>query len=497
MPKNRQNQTVLSNKIVGRVKELELLEDLFKSKKSEFVAVYGRRRVGKTYLIRNYINQLPCTFFHVTGIQDGTFKEQLEEFSKQLISTFFQGAPPSIPKKRWRDVFQDLTDAMNKLPKNQKIVLFFDEFPWMVTPRSDLLKALELFWNRYWVFDNRIKLIVCGSATSFIVEKIINNKGGLHNRVTRSIQLIPFTLNETEDLLKELKVRLNHRQILDLYTVLGGIPLYWTFIRKGLSASQIIDELCFQREGALVKEFSRLFSSLFDDPKPYTDLIRIIAKHRYGISQHELIDQSRLPDGGTTVKRLHQLEECGFISSLVPYGHKDKGIYYLIDDEYCLFYLHWIEPNLRTIAKKSTNAGFWQSQSQRPSWKTWAGYAFESTCYKHLSQIRQALKLDPGSIVGTWRYAPRLKEEEGAQIDLLFDRPDGTITLCEIKSSETPFSISKDYAKVLMRKEEVFRKQTRTKKQLYWAMISTFGLNPTMYSEELVTNVVTLEDLFR
>lgn len=497
MSQSKKKKTNKSDKIVGRLNEQKLLKELFESKKAEFIAVYGRRRVGKTYLIRNCLNPLPCIFFHVTGIQEGSLKEQLEEFSKQLLFTFFQGAPPSIPKKRWRDAFQDITDAINKLPKEQKIVLFFDEFPWMATPRSGLLKALELYWNRYWVFDKRIKLIVCGSTTSFIVEKIINNKGGLHNRVTRTIQLIPFTLNETEALLKEHNIHLNQCQILDLYTVLGGVPLYWTFVRKGLSAPQIIDELCFQREGALVKEFSRLFSSLFEDPKPYMDLIRIIAKHRYGISQFKLIDKSGLPDGGTTVNRLHQLEECGFVTSLVPYGHKDKGVYYLVDDEYCLFYLHWIEPNLRTIAKKSTNPGFWLSQFQRPSWKSWAGYAFESICYKHISQIRQALKLDPGSIVGTWRYAPRLKNEEGAQIDLLFDRPDGTITLCEIKGSASHFAIDKDYAKILLNKQEVFRKQTRTKKQLFWALITTFGLKPTMYSEEIVTNQVVLEDLFK
>lgn len=496
MKKKSKNKTD-SNKIIGREREKEILQELVESKRAEFIAVYGRRRVGKTYLIKNFISPIPCVFLHMTGIQKGSLAEQLEEFAQQVGNAFFYPGASLAPKKRWRDAFEDLTQAIAKLPKDQKIVLFFDEFPWMATPKSGLLKALELYWNRYWVFDNRIKLIICGSATSWIIENIIENKGGLHNRVTRTIHLTPFTLCEIESLLREYNVYLNQRQILDLYIVLGGVPLYWTYIRKGKTAHQSIDELCFQKEGALVKEFERLFSSLFEDPKPYTSLIRIIAKHRYGIGQAELIAKSKLPNGGTTIHWLHQLEEAGFITSLVPYGHKDKGVYYLIDDEYSLFYLHWIEPNLKRINKKDKNQGFWLALSQRSSWKSWEGYAFESVCYKHIAQIRKALNIDPGATAGTWRYAPRLKREEGTQIDLLFDRLDGAITLCEIKCSEIPFTIDKVYAQVLMKKMEIFRKQTRTKKQLFFAMVTTCGLKPTMYSEEIVTNQATLEDLFK
>lgn len=488
---------LFNQKITGRSRELGLLKDLFDSKKAEFIAIYGRRRIGKTFLIRNFMSSLPCVFFHVTGLQKGSIKEQLEEFSKQLGETFYQGASIKT-RTRWRDAFEDLTQAISKVSKKQKIVLFFDELPWMATPRSRLVTALELYWNRYWVFDDRIKLVICGSATSWIIENIINNKGGLHNRITRTIHLKPFSLPEVASFLGENKIHLNHRQILDLYIVLGGVPLYWSFIRKGLSASQSIDTLCFQNDGPLVKEFDRLFDSLFEDAKPYKTLVRTIAKHRCGIGQALLISESKLPDGGTTVRRLNQLEEAGFITSLVPYGHKDKGVYYLIDDEYCLFYLHWIEPNLKTISKKAINPGFWVSQSGRPSWKAWAGLSFESVCYKHLDQIRSTLNLDPGSIAGTWRYLPRLKNnQEGAQIDLLFDRPDGIITVCEIKYSEKEYAIDKPYAKILLGKMEIFKKQTKSKKHLFLSMITTHGLKKNMYSEELVVSEVVLEDLFK
>lgn len=497
MVMQKKNSLSINGKIVARKKELEILDDIKTSNKAEFVAVYGRRRIGKTYLIRNFFHSTSCVFFHVTGLQKGSLHEQLEEFSLQIGATFYQGASIT-PKKRWRDAFENLTQAINTLSKNKKIVLFLDELPWMATPRSGILTALELYWNRYWVFDSRIKLIICGSSTSWVIEKIINNKGGLHNRITRTIHLKPFSLHETENFLKTNQIHLNHRQILDLYIVLGGVPLYWSFIRKGNSAHQSIDELCFLSNGALVHEFKRLFASLFEDPKPYTDLIRIISEHRYGIGQANLIAESKLPAGGNTTHRLQQLEEAGFITSLIPYGHKDKGIYYVIDDEYCLFYLYWIEPNLKMVSKKALNKGFWLSLAQKPSWKSWSGIAFEAICYKHIDQIRLALGLDPGSIAGTWRYTPRSQpNQEGVQIDLLFDRPDGAITICEIKCSDTPFSIDKAYSQVLLKKLEVFRTQTRTKKQLFLAMITTFGLRTTIYSEELITNQVTIEDLFK
>ena len=234
-------------KIIGRQREQELLKELVKSRKSEFIAIYGRRRVGKTYLIKNLMQSFPCVFFHVTGLQKGSSKEQLKEFAKQIGKTFYN-SPSLIPEKNWMDAFENLTATINEVPKEKTVVLFFDEFPWMATPRSKILTALELYWNRYWVFEKRIKLVICGSATSWIIKHIINNKGGLHNRVTRTIHLRPFSLYETESYLKEYQIKITRRQILDLYTVLGGVPLYWSFVRKGRSAHQCIDRRLFHQK---------------------------------------------------------------------------------------------------------------------------------------------------------------------------------------------------------------------------------------------------------
>ena len=486
----------LTNKIVGREREKEVLTQLLISKKSEFLALYGRRRIGKTFLIRNFFSQTTCLFFNCTGIQDGKLSDQLTQFSKQIGSIFYGGAA-IVTRSRWLDAFEDLQKAIESTNKQEKIVLFFDEFPWMVTKRSGLLQALEYYWNHYWSQDPRIKVIICGSSASWIIEKIINNKAGLYNRVTRVMRLSPFTLSESRAFLTSLGVKLSQKQVLDLYMVLGGVPHYLALVTRGLSAHQCIDDLFFHKDGALVNEFDRLFASLFQESETYIKIIRIIAKYRYGIGQAQLIHESGASEGGRIVSRLKELEEAGFIHSFLPIGHQEKGVYFKIIDEYVLFYLQWIEQHLFSIRKLERNQGYWISKAQSPKWKSWAGYAFEAICNKHLTQIRKALKIDPGADAGSWRYVPRnQKDNTGAQIDLLFDRPDGTVTICEIKYSDRPFTIDKRYHHDLQSKIDVYKKYTKTKKHIFLAMITCSGLKPSKYVDEIVDQQTNLDVLF-
>jgi len=496
----KQSMKRVHTKIIGRREEQHILQQILHSKKAEFLALYGRRRIGKTFLIKNFFAQNSCTFFHVTGIQNGTMEEQLKRFAEQMSMSFFGGAP-ILAQKTWLDTFDILTKAMEKLSLSSKIVLFFDELPWMATKRSRLLQAIEYYWNRYWNHDPRIKLIICGSSASWIIEKIINNTKGLYNRVTQTMRLNPFTLLETEKFLDHLKVPLNRRQILDVYMAIGGIPHYLEKIgqmRRGFSAQQYINELCFRRDGALVNEFEPLFASLFENVEIYIGLIRMIAKLRSGISQAQITRKRGFSSGGRVIYRLKQLEEAGFIMSFVPHGNQKKGTFYKIIDEYTLFYLDWVEPHLTSIRQQGKNSRFWPSKAQSPGWKSWAGLAFEAVCNKHISQIIETLDVDPGSEIGSWRYVPRSQEHlRGTQIDLLFDQPDGVITLCEIKYSDKSFVIDKDYAQNLEAKVKIYRQQTRTKKQIYLAMITTIGLKPSKHSEELIAQEVTLDDLFQ
>jgi AAA+ ATPase superfamily predicted ATPase len=485
-------------RLTGRNKEQSTLHDLFQSKRPEFLAVYGRRRVGKTYLIREFFNDKDCFFFNVTGIQHGNMKAQINRFTKEIGRVFYKGGEIK-ERKNWLDTFDALTQAMEKfVNKDQTIVLFFDEFPWMASPRSGLLQAVDHFWNHTWSNDARIKLIICGSSASWIINNIINNKGGLHNRITRKMLLMPFNLGDTKAFLLAQHINLNHKQITQLYMATGGVPYYLNAAKSGFSATQLIEQLAFQEDSLLFKEFDNLFSSLFKNAENYTALLRIIAQNRYGIGQEEITKQMpNVTRGGGNIRKLTELEDAGFIISFTPLSHKKRGIYFRVIDEYTLFYLDWIEPVRKTLQKNSLEKGYWEIKQKSPAWHAWAGYAFESICYKHLTQIRKKLAISPAAIANGWRYVPTAKSAgTGAQIDLLFDRDDDAITLCEIKYTNEPFAIDKDYARQLQNKLSVFKERTGTKKQLFLTLITANGLRETMYSEELIQGVVTLDDLF-
>lgn len=484
-------------KIIGRKKEQNILENIFRSEKAEFLAVYGRRRVGKTYLIQHFFESKKTILFNVTGSLNTPMTEQIDNFTSQLGEVFYGGAQ-IIREKNWNKSFQLLTEAITKTDKNQKIILFFDELPWMATKNSRILQNLDYYWNQYWSFDNRIKLIVCGSSASWIINKIINNKGGLYNRITHSILLEPFNLRETKEFLIQRKFKLSNQQITELYMILGGIPHYLEKLQKSLSIRQNVEELAFSKQSFLFSEFDNLFHSVFNNADLYTALIKNIAQKKSGISQEELFKETAIiSKGGRVTDKLKALEEAGFIISFTPYLHSKKGIYYKVIDEYTLFYLNWIEPAKKTLLKRGVKKNYWESMTKTPTWENWAGYAFEAICYKHLTQISDALDIAATATPNGWRYMPTKKDKEmGAQIDLLFDRQDDSMTLCEIKYTNQPFIIDKSYSSALNRKVTVFRQQTRTQKQLFIAFISANGLKPTLYSQEMVSGLVTLDDLF-
>jgi len=485
-----------SIKIVGRIEEQSILDQAFNSRRAEFIALYGRRRVGKTFLVRLFFESKPCFFFHATGIQDSPIEEQLIQFARQLGLTFYNGAPLS-PSANWMDAFENLNKAIDQLAKGKKVVIFLDELPWMATRKSRLLQALEYYWNRYWGHNDKIKLIICGSSASWVINKVINNVGGLYNRVTRTMKLLPFSLYESQAFLKALGVSLNKRHILNLYMALGGIPQYLALIQKGRSFAQNVDHLFFQQKAPLGDEFQKLFTSLFQDAEIYIKLIRIIANYRYGISKEMLLRKSGISKGGRLTQKLNELEQTGFISIFTPYGFKERGTYYKICDEYVLFYLYWVDPYLKETSKRNALPGYWEATAQSAAWKSWAGLAFEALCDKHISQIQKALRISPGAIIGSWRYTPKNKKEEsGTQIDLLFDRPDDIITICEIKYSDQPFTIDKEYAQNLTKKLEIFREKNRTKKELFLSIIASSGLKQNKYSQEIVTAEAHMDDLF-
>jgi hypothetical protein len=480
--------------IIGRKDEKKILDNLLSSNQSEFLAIYGRRRVGKTFLIHEYCRDKGL-YFEITGQLDGKLYDQLENFALSLESAFDHSTEIKRPET-WKAAFLQLKNAIKDQDQSQPIILFFDEIPWLATKRSGFISALEYFWNTWASRKKAIKLIVCGSASSWILDKLINAKGGLHNRLTQTIHLQAFTLSESRSYLTSRGIHLNQKQVLDIYMVMGGIPHYLSQIQKGQSASQIINSLCFKKDGFLFSEFHRLFRSLFDHSDIHYKIIRAISANNNHISRSKLLKDTGLTSGGRFNKRIQELNESGFIDIITPYGKRKKDMVIKIIDEYTLFFLKWIEP-MQTISS-SAIPNYWYNISKGTKFSVWSGYAFEAVCIKHVHQILKALEIENlASGVGRWHFIPPRKSIEiGAQIDLLIERTDNAINLCEIKYSGKPFKINKDYAKKLANKMLVFEEKSKNNKQLFLTMITTYGIQKNIWSEDLVDSEVLLEDLF-
>lgn len=473
--------------IIGREKEKEILTKIIKSKDAEFLVVLGRRRVGKTYLIQHCCSDADY-YFECTGMKDGKLSFQLSHFIKQFSSLFYQGINLEKPKN-WQDAFDLLTKQIKQIPIDKTIVLFFDELPWLASKRSGFLSVLDHYWNTVWKNMTNLKLIVCGSAASWLLNNIINAKGGLHNRITRSMLLEPFTLSETNEFLKHKGFLLSKKQVLDVYMVMGGIPYYLNQLSKTESISQNIDNICFKKDGLLFSEFSRIFKSLFEKYDVYIKIIRCIAEKRYGIAFNDLTKIMQKKAGGRLLERLQELEVTGFIQKRPVFGKKREHIYTIVD-EYCLFYLKWIDKKMPIIKGQD----IFSKIKKSPSFLSWSGYSFEGICYKHVDKIIDKLQIkNVVNSVLNWNIKT---EDDGAQIDLIFDRDDDAINICEIKQTEDPFVINKDVAKNILKKIDLFKDSTKTKKQIFINIIASNGIKENAWSEELISQTVTLDDLF-
>ena len=468
--------------IVGRIEEQKTLNDIYHSNCAE--------------LIKSFFEKKECMFFNILGIRDGKKSEQIYEFTRILESTFYQSILKVQEPKTWTRAFELLTQTITQTNPKGITVLFFDELPWLAGPKSGFIQALDYYWNRFWVNMPNIKLIVCGSAASWMIDNILHDTGGLHNRITNKLPLDPFNLKEVSKYLEAKQFRFKENQVLELYMMVGGIPYYLNYLDKKLSIPQNIDQLFFHKNGKLLEEFNILYSSLFKNSEAHEEIVRVVASKREGIERTELLAKLKLSsDGGTFEKRIRELIYSGFIIEFQPYNFKKKGSYYRVIDEYSLFYFDWVEPHLATILRINKPNQYWLEHCQTPAWRSWSGYAFEAVCFKHIEEIRKTLKINASAEIGNWRFIPKSGEkEEGVQIYLLFDRNDKVVTLCEIKYSQEPYKITKQVWMNWLKKAEVFEKHLRLKKQIVFALISPFGVKESIYSEELI-GVVTLKEL--
>ena len=474
--------------IIGRKSERKELERLYESGRPEFVAVYGRRRVGKTFLVREHFAGR-FAFYH-TAISPADYKGKKMEMNREQLRAFcssiqqFGGEWDTMPAD-WFEAFACLRTLLELQNNTQRKVVFIDELPWMDANRSGFVSALEHFWNGWGAGRTDLMLIVCGSAASWMNDKIINNTGGLYGRLTHEMHLSPFTLAECEQFYESRGISMDRYDQVQSYMVFGGIPYYLNYLKPELSLAENIDNLFFAKNGRLQKEFERLYDSLYSNSSKYIEIVRLLATKRSGFTRKEIADQTSIAYNGRLAKMLQSLEKSDFVVSYTYFGGSARNVYYKLVDRLSLFHLHFLD------GKKLIKQGFWTKNIRTPELNTWRGLAFEEVCLLHETQIKKALGFGAvDAVVAPWRA-----KTGKAQVDLLFDRSDRVVNLCEMKFVSDEFSVDNEYDTELRRKVKRFIEDTSCKKSVHLSLVTTYGRARNKYSGRF-QSVVTMDDLF-
>lgn len=467
---------------------MEELKRCFSSDRSEFVIVYGRRRVGKTFLIDTFF-QDKFDFTYVGG-HKLTKAKQLRGFAKALKKSAGMKTQPVFSD--WTDAFDALEEYLETLPTDRKKVVFIDEMPWIDTPKSEFIEALESFWNGWGARRRDILFIASGSASSWMMDKLVDNPGGLHARITSNIYVRPFTLKETRNYLLSKGIRWDNYQILQLYMTLGGIPFYLSLLNPSESLIKNIDRLFFRRNGELRTEFDELYNAIFNNSSTYLQVVSLLNSRKEGLTFDQISNSTGI-EGKRLTTLLRNLERCDFISSYIQFGNSSKGTIYRLADFYTLFFYKFVAEN------DAKDEQWWEHNYNSPKVISWQGRTFEIVCMAHLLQIRQALEIAGISTsTSSWRYIPPKTNSEGkgAQIDLVIERADHNINLCEIKFCTGPYSINSKYEEEIRNRIQLFQERTKTKYTLISTFITTYGVkNPNEHS--IVNNEIIVEQLFQ
>ena len=476
--------------VIGRKEEIKEINELYNSGQAEFLAIYGRRRVGKTFLVKEILGSR-LTFYH-TGLSPVDDESHKTSMKDQLLSFYFSMVRAGLDEiqkpKSWLEAFFMLENLLEDLDDGSRQVVFIDELPWMDTPKSGFLKAFEAFWNGWGASRRNLMLVVCGSATTWMLNNIVNNHGGLYDRLTREIHLYPFTLAETASFLEAKGIMLSKMDITEAYMIFGGIPYYLNYFRKGMSLGQNVDMLLFDKRARLANEFNRLFRSLFANYEEYKNIVLLLSKNRMGCSRTEIAQALGRASGGALTDMLAALENSGFIRHYCPLGNKKNDVLYQLADPLCRFYTTFVEGN--------TDMHFWQNSRNEGNVAAWRGLSFEELCANHIDKIKDALKVG-GVLSQEASLTIKGKDgDKGTQIDLVIIRKDNVVNLCEMKFTTQPYVIDKDYHEVLLRRIEILRNYLKdNNKSIHLTFITSKGVKPNMYSG-IIQNEVTLDDLF-
>ena len=479
--------------IIAREREQATLKRLLEEPTAQFLAVYGRRRIGKTFLIREYFDD-NFAFRH-TAIsplelenknEKLLYKIQLEEFAHSLEK---YGAQLDGPLVSWFDAFHKLEEMLDRKRSKKKMVVFIDEMPWLDTAKSGFMPAFEHFWNDWGCAKHNLLLIVCGSATTWMLDKLINNKGGLYGRTNREMHMHPFTLNETERYFKSRNITMDRYDLAQTYMIMGGVAYYMSFFEPGKSLADNIDDIFFREGGFLLTEYGRLFTSLFSDNENYRKIVEALSGLRYGATREQISKATGISEGGTLSAILKALVKSDLLSTYYNFGETKRNLYYKLTDMFCLFYLGFVNKN------PTNNPHYWRDNQASPKLNRWRGIAFEDVCFVHQEQIRASLGIaGVQAEVYPWR-ATADGDASGAQIDMLIDRADRVVNLCEMKYTRGDFAIDKDYDANLRNKIEALLTATKNKKNIQPTLVTTYGLKMNMYSNR-IQRVVTMDALF-
>lgn len=477
--------------MIGRTKEINELNNLYDRNEAELVAIYGRRRVGKTYLVDEVFKDR-ITFRHA-GLSPVEMKEhpEIRPLKQQLqafyYSLLYHGMKKSHCPKDWLEAFYMLEVFLRDRDDGTRQLVFLDELPWMDTNSSGFITGFESFWNGWGCHRKNLMVVVCGSANSWILDKLINNHGGLYNRVTYEIKLEPFNLAECEKFLKECGVKLSRYDITQSYMIVGGIPYYMKYYEPGKSLAQNVDRLFFEKNSKLKNEYNRLFSSVFNNPERMKMLVEFLSQRSSGYTRKEIIENTDAKDGGILSENLEALIASDFIIKYVPFGMGKREEHYKLIDPFCIFYLKFVKDRNRI------ENGFWQQNVTSHSISAWRGFAFENVCFNHINQIKKAL-----NILGVYsqQYAWIKKDsEEGTQIDLIIERNDNIVNMCEIKFYSDEFVVKEDYDRLLRSRRSILAEKIKKKYVIHSTLISTYGIKNNEYRWSF-DSVITLDDLF-
>ena len=477
-------------KIVGRKQEIAELQALYDSKRSEFVAIYGRRRVGKTFLIREVFRDV-MTFSH-TGLspveknKSNKTKDQLQNFYYSLIK---HGLECGSCPQNWLEAFFMLEQLLDRLDNGTRQVVFIDELPWMDTARSGFVTALESFWNGWGASRDNLLFVVCGSATSWIVDKLINNKGGLYNRLTSQIKLSPFTLRECKDFYIANSIKMSDYDTVQAYMVLGGIPYYMNYFNRSLSLAQNIDKLFFCKNPKLFDEFDRLFGSLFINDTSCKKIIKFLSTRHYGYMRDEIAQKVGLANNGDLSNLLKALIASDFIEKYVPFGYSKRQEHYKLSDSFCWFWITFVD------GYQGKDDDYWAHKINKPEFNSWKGIAFEEVCFNHVLQIKSALGISSVSSTQSAYVVSASESRPGMQLDMVIERADNVINICEMKFYKDKFIVDKAYDEVLKSRTSQMEEQY-PKSNIHVTLVTTFGLKQNEYSGDF-QSVITIDDLMK